>query len=171
MTNIARTPVWIRIAAAVMVGEGLGWLVLHPTIALGAVSLGVVVLLAWFLLRGSRVAWVLAVFWAATQLAAPFTMNQPVWLVGTAAIVLACLLAPPSYTFIWTERRSRAKVPWRSDAQRSYGRILDLAFDSAARVARLGRGKLIGVLAVCVLILVPLDGALYNLHHGSGDAT
>jgi hypothetical protein len=63
---------------------------------LGAVALGASILVAWFLLRGSRVAWVIAVFSAAAQLAAPVAMSQPVWFGVAGAILLACLLVPTS---------------------------------------------------------------------------
>jgi hypothetical protein len=101
MTQIQRAPVWIQIAAAVTAAEHLALFVSPPVTALSGVSLVGGLLVAWFLLRGSKVAWAVAVFWAASDLLAPFTMNQPIWLAGTAAIVLICLLAPPARGFVW----------------------------------------------------------------------
>jgi hypothetical protein len=101
MNHIQRTPTWLRIAAAMMAAEHLALFISPPVNALSGVSLVGALLVAWFLLRGSRVAWVLAIFWAASDLLAPFMTSEPVWLAGTAAIVLACLLTPPARGFVW----------------------------------------------------------------------
>jgi hypothetical protein len=184
MTHTARTPVWLRIAAAAMVAQDLTAFILYPITALSAVLLGVTVLLAWLLLRGSRVAWMLSVFSAATQLIAPLTMNQPIWFAGVAAVLLACLLAPPSRAFVW-ERQERTGGSWRSTAQQMYGKFLTFIYGLIARVPwpgegsaneegtvdRPGHGKLIGLLVICVVILVPLDNALHNFHQGSGSGS
>jgi hypothetical protein len=165
-----------------MVGQDLVAFILFPITALSAVSVGITVLLAWFLLRGSRVAWVLAVLLAAAQLAGPLTQNQPMWVAGIAAIFLACLLAPPLRAFVWTEgqRRARASGLWLSATQRLYDRLMARVYGWVARVSEPGgrpakeneaadkpRGKLIVLLVVCVLILDPLVGMLYDFHHGS----
>lgn len=176
MTHTERIPAWLRIAAAMMVGEHLAVFITRPITALSAVSLGVTVLLAWFLLQGSRVAWVLAFLSAIAGLTAPFTLDQPVWLVVTGVIILGCLLASSSREFVWAESRRRPSGSWRSAAKRADNRILAVAYAWLARMAtpggwssrKEGHGKLIAVLAVCVVLLVPVVGAVYQLHHGSG---
>jgi hypothetical protein len=168
MTHIARTA-WLRIAAAVLVGQQLAWFLLRPITVLGSVSLGLVVLLACLLLLGSRVAWVLAGFLAVSQLTAPFTLGEPIWFAALAAVVLAGLLAPSSWAFIWTERKRRASgLSWRKKSDRMYGRLLALADSTLRRLPPwISRGKLIVLLVVGVLIARPLVGALYDFHHGS----
>jgi hypothetical protein len=181
MTHTARTPTWLRIAAAVIVAQDVVALLVSSITGVGVAWVAVGVLLAWFLLRGSRVAWVFAVFSAAAQLSAPLTLNGPVWLAVTAMIVLACLLAPSSRSFVWADGQRPASGPWRSAAQRIYRRFLALAYNLAVRVPLLGggpanekegvprpsRGKLILTLALSVVVLYPLVGALSNFHDGS----
>ncbi|HKB50386.1 MAG TPA: hypothetical protein VKC63_03025 [Solirubrobacterales bacterium] len=179
------TPAWLWIAAAAMVAQDLAAFIVSPITALSAGLLCVTVLLAWLLLRGSRVAWVLSVFSAAAQLAAPLTLNQPLWLAGPAVIFLACLLVPSSRAFVWGERQQQASGSWRSATQRMHDRLLALAYGLVARVPGFGgrsakeievadrpnRGKLIALLAVCVALLYPLIGAFYDFHHGSGQGS
>ena len=174
MTQDKRPPVWLSIGATAMVAQDLTFFIINPITAFSTIALTFAVLLAWLLLRGSRVAWVFAVFSAAAQLVAPLTMAQSVWLAGTGAILLACLLAPSSRTFIWAKRTQKTQHPWHAAMERLYGRFLATAYALITRIPwvdKAGRGMLIGLLAACVVVLLPLDGTLRNLHHGSGSGS
>lgn len=172
MTETSLTPGWLRIAAAVVVGETLVRLIADPSAPFRVAAVGVAVLLAWLLLRGSRVAWVLVAFGSAAQFATSFTMDQPMWFGGFAAVVLICLLAPSSRRFVWTDRDRQAGGPLRPAAQRSYSRLLVLPYNVESRVVEKGTAlvnrKVIARLAVWVALLILLAGALSVWHDGSG---
>ena len=57
MTRIARAPIWLWVAAATMVFQSLTALLVTPLTALQVAWLAVIVLVAWLLLRGSRIVW------------------------------------------------------------------------------------------------------------------
>jgi hypothetical protein len=166
-----RRTAWVGIAAAVLAGEQLAWFILHPITALGSVMLGLVVLLAWLLLGGSRVAWVLAVFVAAGQLIAPFTFDASIWFAALAVIVLTCLFVPSSRVFVWAgkQQRPRDLGSARQVAQRIYDKFLSAVYRLLVRVVQVpwlrGKGTLLLVLGV--LIARPLVGSFYDFHHGS----
>jgi drug/metabolite transporter (DMT)-like permease len=94
--------VLLRVAAAVMLGGQLAWFITHPSIS-GAAVLLAVGILAWLLLRGSRIAWVLAVFSGAVQTVGPLAFGQPIWFAASGMILLVCLLHPSSRAIVWTE--------------------------------------------------------------------
>jgi hypothetical protein len=169
ITHTAQTA-WLRIAAAVLIGEQLAWFVLHPITALGSVFLGLVVLLVWQLLLGSRIAWVIAAFLAVGQLTAPLTLGGSVWSAALAALVLTCLLIPSSRAFVWAEKlqMSRDSNSPRSAVQRIYRRLLALVYRWVPRLVKSFHGKFTLLLVACVLVLRPLVGALEDFHHGSG---
>jgi hypothetical protein len=103
MNRIAQAPLWLHVAAALILCERLALFAFYSPKAAGAVSVVAVVLVMWFLLRGSKVAWVIAVAWTVTQLPAPFVYDAPAWVIGSAAVALGCLLAPQARAFVWSE--------------------------------------------------------------------
>jgi hypothetical protein len=171
MTRTTR-PVWLLIAAAVLVGEQFTWLVIHSINVLGVASLGVLVLLVWQLILGSRVAWVLGILVAASQLTTPLTLEESVWFAAPGAVTLICLLAPSSRAFVWRgkHRGSRAVDSSGSVVQRLYDKFLSVTYgllERAPSVDRFVRGKYILFLVIGLLIAAPLVGVLDNFHHGS----
>lgn len=103
LDRIGDAPFWLRVAAALTFGERLALFAFHSATVLGAISIIAVLLVVWFLLQGSKVAWVIAVVWAVTQLLAPFAYDAPAWVIGSAVTILLCLLTPRSRGFVWTE--------------------------------------------------------------------
>lgn len=171
MTDTAR-PAWLSTAAAVLAGGQFAWFILHPITVLGGVSLGVVVFLAGLLLRGSRVAWVLAILVAVSQLTTLFTLDESVWFAAPGAITLVCLLVPSSRAFVWGGKQQGARNVNSSGSvtQRMYDKFLSVVYSLLERmpaVERPIRGKYIILLIIGLLIAAPLVGALDNFHHGS----
>jgi hypothetical protein len=175
-----RTPTLLRIAAAVMVAEYAALFLSSPITPLRAFALGIGVLVAWFVLRGSRVAWILALLTAAAQLSNLIAMSQPVWTAITSAVILACLLVPSSRKYVWANKAGRQLTPWRAGVQQTYARCLDMGYGWAARLPGMGaavedeaaakspsRRRLVVLLVVWVLVFLPLVGALDKLHNGA----
>jgi hypothetical protein len=166
MTPSARIPTWLRVAAVAIVGQDVAALLTSPITGVSIAWLLIGVFLAWFLLRGSRVAWVLAALSAAAQISAPLTLNGSAWLAVTAIIVLACLLAPSSRNAVWSERQWPVS-DLRDSEWAVFGWLAHQADKLATRGATPGRGKVLLVLALCIAVLYPLVGALSNFHEGS----
>jgi hypothetical protein len=180
MTNTFRLPAWLWIAVAVLVVERAVLLTLPPVTVLSAVVLAFSALIVWLLLRGSRVAWIVAVFSSAAQLTAPFTSGQPVWVTVPAAIILVCLLAPASREYIWAASQQRKLRRQGRSVQESYSKLRSLPYGWAARLPALerqaaegprNRGKLILLLSISIFIAAPLVGVLYRFHHGAGSGS
>jgi hypothetical protein len=106
----AEKNILLLVAATVMVCGQLAWFITHPSMS-GTAVLLVVGILAWLLLRGSRVVWVLAVVSGATQLVGPLAFGQPVWFAASGAILLVCLLHPSSRALVWAERPRAGQAP------------------------------------------------------------
>lgn len=172
MADTTRRPVWLPIAAAVLVGGQFAWFVIHSINVLGVVSLGVLALLAWQLILGSRVAWVFGALVAASQLTTPLTLGESVWFAAPGVVTLICLLAPSSRAFVWggKQRESRVVSSSGSVTQRLYDKFLSVVYgllERAPSVDRFIRGKYILFLVIGLLIAAPLVGVLDKYHHGS----
>lgn len=99
-----QAPPWVRFAAILLFAERVALFAIRPSGVVGVVSLLAVVVVIWFLLEGSRIAWVISICWAATQVPAPFTYDAPGWVLVSATVVLISLLTNQSRAFVWTER-------------------------------------------------------------------
>jgi hypothetical protein len=181
MTDKLPAPAWLFAAAAVVVLESVGQFMFSGVTVLGVVTLGASILVACFLLRGSRVAWVVAVFSAAAQLAAPAAVSQPLWFGAAGVVLLVCVLVPPSRRYVWSEKPRQGRTGRQAAGQPAYARVIDSAYGLAGRLPGMGAAledeaaakspsprRLILLLAVWVLVFLPLVGALNNLRHGSG---
>lgn len=164
-------PPWLFVGAMIMVAQDLVFFVLAPLTALSAVGLAVGMAIVWFLLHGSRVAWVFATLSAAIQLFGPLTMGQSVWVASVGAVILPCLLAPSSRTFVWTQGPQRPPHRVHATVERPYGQLLELVTRLVTRVSTAmgspSRGVFLSLLATLVIVLLPLDGVLRKLHSGS----
>lgn len=171
MSHGKRAPLLLLVAVIGMVAQDLVVYAVHPITALSTASLGLGVLLAWFLLRSSRVAWVLVVLTLVAQVTGPLTVNQPIWLAGSGAVLLVLLLSPPTWRFVWKEKAQTVSQSWHEIADRLSGGLWGAIVRAATRLSEVvglpTRGVVIGVLAVCVFILLPLDGVLRHLHEGA----
>jgi hypothetical protein len=92
----------LLVAVAVMIGGQLAWFFSHPISVIGVIILVAVGVLSWFLLRGNKIAWTLAMLSGVTQLVGPLAWDQPAWFAGSGAILLVCLLYPSSRVFVWS---------------------------------------------------------------------
>src|SRR5262245_37151319 len=108
MVLFSRAQAWALVAAVafssqafVMLIDNLGWI--------QVAALGVVALVGAFLLRGSRVAWSIAVIGAAGQLVEAIFASQPIWVGILNAAVLICLFVPPSIRFVWEKSPDRSR--------------------------------------------------------------
>lgn len=171
MTTLARAPRILLLVSATIVAEALGLLVRTSISPLGATALVIVVLLAWFLLHGSRAAWVIIFLGAVTQLVGPLLFDQPEWVVATSLVVLVCLLAPTARSYVWDRRERPSDGRMGSAAQRRRDWLLTVPYaldDLPALSRRLVNRRVILRLAICVLLLALVDGAVSAWYHGSG---
>lgn len=102
---------WLLSAAVVMTCQTLVLFALNPGLVEAAFIL-VAALFAWFLLRGSRLAWGLVLLGVADQLVSSGLSLEHPWELVVDGIVVVCLLVPSSVRFIWTQppkRQSRKR--------------------------------------------------------------
>ena len=71
-------------------------------------------LLAWGLWRGSRLAWVIGFWMAASTVLFVYLMGGPMatgetWLVGTCLAQVAVLCTPPLFGFVWSRQTSQLR--------------------------------------------------------------
>lgn len=184
MTHMARAPIWLWVAAATLVGLEFIGLLFRPVTAFGMASFAGIVLLAWLLLRGSRVIWVLAVAATAAELVLSLIVEEPLWLGGIAGIRLGCLLAPSSRAFVWaaqSQRRGRPAGDGQAPTEKGPPTVAPVSlaafFVHLEGLERAGRdlvkrktydNKLFGWLAASVVLLMAGIGALYALDEGVG---
>jgi hypothetical protein len=96
-------PLWLSVGIGVvsaMVGAVLGDFDGTPAPAIG-IFVVVSLLLAWLLLRGSKVVWVVSVAIGAFDLFSVPFLEPPWWSVGLTIVDLALLLAPASFEYVW----------------------------------------------------------------------
>jgi hypothetical protein len=105
-----QVPKWLVVAAVVMVGARAVSLIVAQDAVPKAISLAAAVIVAAFLLRGSRVAWVLALVASISLLTGPVVLDLSWWLAGTAVIVIAGLLAPSSRIYVWQVQMHRSNA-------------------------------------------------------------
>jgi hypothetical protein len=119
LRQMAEAPRWLWLFAAIAVLE-------TPVFVLASDSnvpdhtapflflLAVPLVLAWFLLRGSRVVWSLFVLFHLAEIPLAFTEGRPWWSLAQSAITFCLLLAPSSFEYVWKRpipfRRMRPKT-------------------------------------------------------------
>ncbi len=135
-TQIAWPPRGLAVAASLVVAESLVLFISKALTGLNFLQLGVALLLGLFLLRGSRIAWVLTILGSVIQCASLLSESQPWWALCATPILLVALLAPTSTRFVWTEESQRPAPPFFSAVQTFSERIVALSYIGVARVAR-----------------------------------
>jgi hypothetical protein len=106
MRDRLKAPIWLLLAAAGYVVSGV--VLLAADFAwLGAFALGLNLVLAWLLVRGSRAGWVFIVL---TQASGLVLDGLGVWWKAVLVLLLfVCLLMPSSLAYVW--KRQAVVVP------------------------------------------------------------
>lgn len=178
-----RPPIWLVVAAILVVCESLMLLAADAPIGLKIIQLAVALLLGLFLLQGSKVAWVVALLGAVVQLA---TERHPWWALTATAIFIVSLLAPPSARYVWIgalpSRSPRPLGPFSFAPLGLSGKIIALPYIGIARVAQWEDvfqgdavenaprryGVLIWRLGVALVFLLLFGGMIHVWQEGSG---
>ena len=178
-------PQWVVCGAAILSGQTLVLFALSPDlIRLGALL--VAALVAWLLLRGSRIAWGVALVGAIWQVGNAIISDAHYWEVAIGGIATACLLMPSSIRFVWTDRAPHGGALERPGVfVKGNGKVAAILYAALAQFAGRDRpdtrpeagrnarsyGMLVWRLGVaCVLLLVAV-GVTYNWQHGSGEGS
>jgi hypothetical protein len=174
-------PVWLVAVALIVIGQDLLFVLLHSPSVLRLASVAVVAVLSWWLLRGSRVAWILICVSAAAEVVSPLTLDGPVWEALVGLTLLACLCVPSSWSFVWSDRdKKKPDATTNSQPQdtRSGGRPLFFRLASiqysARRLIDSTAGKvaeskrLRWSLGGCCVLLVAVVQGVYTIHTGVG---
>jgi hypothetical protein len=173
--NPNKPPRWLIAAATATVAESVALFAVGPiTVSRGLLGPGLAVIIAWFLLRGNRIAWIFTVFGAVLQIPFVFANNEPLWLLGISVIALYGLLVQSSRKFVWRKRSPRPFGSPLATLQRFAGQVRAGGYWAMMRLAgeisneRIVTKKLIGRLGVCVGLLFLAEGTLTLWHNHSG---
>lgn len=152
---------------------------MHP---LNIVSAGIALLVAGFLLMGSRLAWIVATLGAAAGLVASLMGQEPSWIIASSAVVGICLLTPSTVQFVWRNKSQRRSKGWGAPLQRisnqfteAYIRVVTQTSSSPSigkrRVFQRSEVELQSLLAGAAIVaagIFVLMGAVGKWHNGSG---
>jgi hypothetical protein len=156
----ARAPAWLWIATAVLAAGRLAAFLAGPLTALRAAALAVSLLVAWFLFRGVRFAWALALLSALLWLASPLLAGGPSWKAGAGALLLASLFAPSSRAYVWSER------PLSPSATASAGLASRVFVTTETIKEKALDDRVFGPLAAIAVVLFVVNELLYRAHYG-----
>jgi len=165
-----KAPISLLLAAAIIVADTVAHVAVAPITAVWLLILAVSGILAWYLLRGSKLIWVVAFIGGVVEFGMAVAGQGPVWAAGTSAALVACLSAPTSRKFVGLEQ---AGVAHRSLAstEHTYAKALLVPIRAGFQVQELARKvdrKLILRLVLIVLVLFILVGAIGNWYDHSG---
>jgi hypothetical protein len=142
-------------------------------------SLGVAVLL----FRGAILGWLLAAFWAASALSAPFVFASPFWVGVSGAIVAIGLLTKSARAYCFGSGRTAALAHPLTIERDVATRMTALSYEAAeaassgqfwrrARqripILRLSRKQAFLLLLASAIVFMPLTGVVGKLYRGSG---
>ena len=131
MSGFGQKPPLLAIAAAVLIGHTLVLFAAEPSLV-RATSIAVAAIVASLLVWRSRLAWVVVLVGAVDGLISP-AGHYATQAVG--AVVIICLLAPPSVRFVWTGRPHRQPRIPKLRNWKPYERLKVVAFDVLCRLA------------------------------------
>jgi hypothetical protein len=160
-------PLWI--AAVVVVAEAvilssLSSASLPQTI--GAIC--ITALLTWWLLRGSRIAWLLLMAGSASLLAGPWLFGQPLYTFLSGVVILVCLLMRSVIRYVWGEVNTSGS---RQSVERVAWTVLNTDLRGIPRIAVTHRHRLHQLLfysGFAVLLATPVIIRLRPYHEGLG---
>lgn len=179
--DFRKIPLSLVGASAVILGEAIVRFATSPMHPLNALSIAIAVLLAGFLARGSRIAWLIAALGAATGFAAPVAWHESWWVLLPSVVIGICLIAPASMDFVWKDRPVRPSDKWIASARLGFRRV-----EASSTTLSLNRGlmrlgvyrpdsrplvklqSLLAAVAVATAALFVLMGAVAEWHHGGG---
>lgn len=92
------------IAGALLVGQTVALLFAESPTLLRATGVFVALLLAFFMIRPSRIAWTLVVFVLAGEIAAVATGERPIWVLIISLSIVVLLAMPASLRFVWLRK-------------------------------------------------------------------
>jgi hypothetical protein len=128
-------PKWLVCAAVAVIVEALLLAVATPGF-ISVAAVGVTVIFALLMLKGSRLAWVLAALSAVGQLVESVVAGDNSWVAPTLSCIAAiCLLAPPSFRYIWGPRQDRREFGLPAMLEKPCERARTLAYNAIAVVA------------------------------------
>jgi hypothetical protein len=130
-TTLERPPIWIYLAALAMPLSAL--LPISEPRLINLLALLVAIVFAGLLVRGSRVAWIVALVGALGQPVETMVTGGLDWSVPLSVVMAGCLLAPPSLHFIW-QSEHRRRVPLRL-LSRAYDGARELSYRALAYFA------------------------------------
>lgn len=184
MNVMARAPGWLMAAAVVLVGQTLVLFAIAPSLT--AVSAVVVALvIALWVLRSSRVAWVVALVGAGGQFVGSVIAAGHYWALSVGGVLMICLLAPPSIRYVWSQRLHRQPGKLQLAAKRIYERIVTSVYGLVGHVPDWENGQfesittypqrsyklLLWRLGIGCVFLFGLYAVAYKWQHGSGDGS
>jgi len=164
----APLPLWIAAIVVVVEAVILSFVSSAPVPGvLGAIC--VTVLLAWLLLRGSRIAWILLVAGSASLLAGPWLFDQPLYTFLSGIVILVCLFTRSVISYVWGDVSREIWNHQRVERLAWTVRTADLR--AIPRIAVTYRHRLHQVLFYLgfgVLLATPIIIRLRSYHEGLG---
>lgn len=165
MTDRQREPpLSVRLGAALLVCDQLGWFLAPPITLVSGASLVAMAFLAWAVVEGWRLAWFVSLFILVAQVAAPFTLHTPVGLSVAAAGAFFLLIAPSARDYIFGKPSLNLLSSSRGLTQLPFVSV-PVAGKSNARELRPSR--VLVLLGIWLFAVLPIVGTLGNLHNGS----
>lgn len=191
---LKHAPLWLWVAAVLIVGQALVVFGFNPTFVT-SVAIPSALLFALFLLRGSRIAWLVVLTGLVTQpIFAGVGVSQR-WTLVSSGIAAVCLLVPETIRFVWSRNgkpgsasldaveADQNSLPCKSNAPKPAHLLGEVARHLIAWMAGWptqnanGSGKrlprsfkvLIWRLGICCVATIVLVGLTYEWQHGSGE--
>jgi hypothetical protein len=165
-----KVPLSLFLAAAVIVADTIAHVVVAPITIVWLLILAVSGILAGYLLRGSKLAWIAAFIGGVVEFGMAVAGQGPIWAAGTAAVLVVCLLVPASRKFVRLGQ-TRAVHQSPASAEDTYAKALLMPIQAGFWLQELTKKidrKLIFRLVFLVLVLFVLVGAIGNWHDHSG---
>jgi hypothetical protein len=165
----SRVPLPLWIATVVVVAEAviLSSVSSAPLPeALGAIC--ITGLLAWLLLRGSRIAWILLVAGSASLLVGPWLFGQPLYTFLSGVVILVCMFIRSVLRYVWGGVRTSES---RQHVERLAWTVLTVDLRRIPRIAVTYRHRLhqgLFYLGFGVLLATPVTIRLRSYHEGLG---
>ena len=132
--RLIAAPVWLRVAALLMLGHASIAFILDPS-AVRMIGILVVVGLGLLLLVGSRVGWVIVVLGASAQIVDSLGADRNYLLAAVGAAVLWCLLSSRSLWYVWRDERAYPLFRFGGESATAFRSLRNRSDDLVAAVA------------------------------------